>query len=56
MANKQFCQENNFNAGELVKKLNVITKGSGGGRDTFAQGGCNGTIDFESVLNSIKDQ
>ncbi len=56
MANKQFCQENSFNAGELIRKINKITKGSGGGRETFAQGGCSGTIDFEAILNYITNK
>ncbi len=39
MANKEFCSKNGFSCNNLIKEINKLTNGSGGGRDTFAQGG-----------------
>lgn len=53
MANKDFCLRNNFSCSNLIKQINSITNGSGGGRDTFAQGGSNQIFEIEEIIKSL---
>jgi alanyl-tRNA synthetase len=44
--NKQLANEKKILANDVVKKINEISNGSGGGKDTFAQGG---TVQLDSL-------
>lgn len=54
MANKEYCLKNNFSCNELIKKINQVVNGSGGGRDTFAQGGCINKQAPELIKEALK--
>ncbi len=43
-----------FKAGELVKTMNEVTSGRGGGKPDFAQGGCPSLDSIDNALNAIK--
>lgn len=54
MANKEYCAKNNFSCNALIKQINEISKGSGGGRDNFAQGGTTNIDTLEQIKNFLK--
>ncbi|MDD8049548.1 MAG: alanine--tRNA ligase [Thomasclavelia sp.] len=44
----------NYKAGNLVKEINEVTSGRGGGKPDFAQGGCPKFEDYNSIFESVK--
>lgn len=56
IASKDYVNKTSFNANTLIKDLNQLTKGSGGGRNEFAQGGTADTNAIEQIINYIKSK
>jgi alanyl-tRNA synthetase len=54
IASKDFVNKHSFNSNSLIKNLNELTKGSGGGRDEFAQGGTPELKSLNAIINYIK--
>jgi alanyl-tRNA synthetase len=52
-ANKAFVEEFKFDANQLIKKINALSNGSGGGRNQFAQGGTNQIDKLDEIINFI---
>jgi alanyl-tRNA synthetase len=54
IANKTYVDQFKFDANQIVKKINELTGGSGGGRNQFAQGGTNQINKLDEMINYIK--
>lgn len=46
---------NGFKAGEIVKKINLVVDGRGGGKPDFAQGGCQINEKIASIHDELKN-
>ena len=47
--------KNGYKAGDIVKTINTVTGGRGGGKPDFAQGGCSSTDSIEEAIQQIKN-
>jgi alanyl-tRNA synthetase len=53
IANKIFVDRRKFDANQLIKQINSLSNGSGGGRNQFAQGGTNQIDKLNEIINFI---
>jgi alanyl-tRNA synthetase len=54
IAAKDFVNKHSFNSNLLIKSLNELTKGSGGGRNEFAQGGTSELKLLDKIVKHIE--
>jgi alanyl-tRNA synthetase len=54
IANKIFVQQHQFNANQVIQKINQLSQGSGGGHNQFAQGGTSHSDKLPLILEFIK--
>jgi alanyl-tRNA synthetase len=54
IANKNYVEQHHFDANGVVKSLNQLSSGAGGGRKEFAQGGTTNTSKLDDLIQHIK--